>query len=839
MSTDPEQKSPLEQGLPLQPPYKEAARPSMSVEITDDSETDAAGNWTNKGDINAHGQAHLPDTDIADEPTVTLGSSGNTLQNFEPLAAGDLVGEHYQIERQLGQGGMSTVYRARHLLINRPVALKVLNETRSNDAKAVQRFQQEAKVISQLDHPNIVRLHEFGIDHQDRPFLVMDLVDGQSLEQFIAARGKLGPKEALEIAVDVAEALDHAHEKGIVHRDLKPSNIVLEKSSSGRLRAKVVDFGIAKLGSTTASQKLTQTGDTFGSPTYMSPEQCMGKEIGPRSDIYSLACVIVEMLTGRPLFEADMPIQVLAKHLNEKPMRLSNMKALKAERRHWTRQEATMMAALDRVLAKALNKNPDDRYRNAAEFAQDLLIVLTDPASLAKNVPLYISHLERKSLFGQSSYMFAGIVACGLIYLTVCAIYYFAAIPYPTNPFAPPPVAVEPVEPVLKLPETPVLQPTTFKQSDIMFDPLRVFDGLPSMHAYSDTLRSYTESLQAQQLKGWATNQDQIQLAHDSLNLGRIMVDSGNPKASINEFSRVIGLQDIKDDQQRDFSLDSSILQSAYLGLGDARLAMGNFAEALEAYLKAKSFYTRGDIFDDKLKQGLLAGRIGLCYEASGDLQSKKKAKDCLSEAVSLLSIKDPQDTPDRKIVAAAALGDIYLHQQQFTKALNQFDTALMVARDLPANFQSVNAVQFALLQCKKALCLGMLGQAKDSDKLFDSALNELLQDRPDETYLRQLLEPRVAYARAIVLKHEGRLKAALDQVRIGLDGCLGATRDCDGLKLALLKFGLTIVDPSQSGEERNGWQQQKKKLEAERSTLSIMPMIAIMQYLSDALFSE
>jgi serine/threonine protein kinase len=792
----------------------------------------------------------------------TPGNAGNGAakdeiqQNYHLLAAGDLVGEHYQIEAQLGKGGMSTVYRARHLLINRTVALKVLNESRSSDPKSVQRFQQEAKVISQLDHPNIVRLHEFGIDSQDRPYLVMDLVEGQSLEEFIKGKGKLGPKEALEIAVDVAEALDHAHEKGIIHRDLKPSNIVLEKGPSGRLRAKVVDFGIAKLMSTTASQKLTQTGDTFGSPTYMSPEQCMGKETDPRTDIYSLACVIVEMLTGKPLFEADLPIQVLAKHLNEKPKRLSSMKALQAERRQWTRHEATMMAALDRVLAKALSKNADDRYRNAAEFAQDLLIVLTDPSSLAKNLPLYISHLERKSLFGQSSYMVIGILTCALIYVVVVALYDQNSTAYllsraPSNSVSSAPPA--PSEPSLPLPAIKVLPPTTFKPMAIMFDPAYVFDGIPAMHAYADTLRDYTESLRAQQAKGWATSQDQLQLARDSLNLGRVMVDSGNAKASINEFSRVIALQNLSEEDQKkqnNFSLDTNLLQSAYLGLGDARLSMGNFSEALDAYLKAKDFYTNGDIFDDKLKQGLLLRRIALCYGAMGDGQSGQKAQEYLTQAIQLLQIKDPQNAIDRKIIAAGALGDIYWHQGKYQDSLDLFTEALEIAKGLPAGYDSANAVQIAMLKCKRAYCLGVMGQTKESNSLFDTALIDLTNNRPDETYLQNLLKPRIAFARAIVLNRTHWCKEGAEQIKLGLAECRGVERDGLGLRLSMLKYlqrlnvkeaDLVQAVPAQAADLAQAAQSLKEitDLEAKNATTSILPPIAAMQYDDNQTFSE
>jgi eukaryotic-like serine/threonine-protein kinase len=219
----------------------------------------------------------------------------------DPLI-GKVFAERYEILSQVGVGGMSTVYRARHKFMNNDVAIKILAPKLVADLKSMKRFRQEAQVTSSLEHPNIVTAHDFGITPQGQIFLIMDFVEGRTLASIITESGSLPIARALNIFVQLCDALEHAHQNRIIHRDLKPGNIIISDSERGE-KVKVVDFGIAKISQEIGSQNvsLTAQGEVFGSPVYMSPEQCTDSPMDERSDLYSLGCPMFETLTGRPI----------------------------------------------------------------------------------------------------------------------------------------------------------------------------------------------------------------------------------------------------------------------------------------------------------------------------------------------------------------------------------------------------------------------------------------------------------------------------------------------------------------------------------------------------------
>jgi serine/threonine protein kinase len=231
----------------------------------------------------------------------------------DPLV-GTTIGGHFEIIEKLGEGGSGTVYRAKHLLLDKLVAIKF-----SRLELDWQRFQREAQAASLLDHPNLVRIFEFGL-HDDKPFLVMELVEGRSLAQELSRSGRLSTLRATELALQICAALMHAHSKGVIHRDIKPSNIIISKDNEGKETVKVVDFGIAKIlhrGDQPSSVQLTQTGETVGTPLYMSPEQCAGQQVDEQSDIYSLGCVLYEMVAGRPALTVDSVLAAMMAHVSE------------------------------------------------------------------------------------------------------------------------------------------------------------------------------------------------------------------------------------------------------------------------------------------------------------------------------------------------------------------------------------------------------------------------------------------------------------------------------------------------------------------------------------------
>jgi len=264
---------------------------------------------------------------------------------------GKLLGNRYELLEQLGGGGMAVVYKGRDTLLNRLVTVKILRPEFTCDEDFVKRFRREAQAIASLSHPNIVSIYDVGQEGGVH-YLVMEYVEGDNLKNLIRGHGVMQTERAVEIARQVSEALQHAHENNIVHRDVKPQNILITKGG----RAKLTDFGIARE-ATTAT--LTQTDTIVGSVHYLSPEQARGETAGPRSDIYSLGIVLYEMVTGVLPFQGETPIGVALKHIQEIPPRPSGL-------------NPAVSSGLERVIARAMAKIPVDRYGTAGEMAADL-----------------------------------------------------------------------------------------------------------------------------------------------------------------------------------------------------------------------------------------------------------------------------------------------------------------------------------------------------------------------------------------------------------------------------------------------------------------------------------
>ena len=262
-----------------------------------------------------------------------------------------VLSDRYEIDSVLGQGGMAEVYLGRDKVLGRPVAVKVLGSQFARDRPFVVRFRREAQAAAALNHPNVVSVFDTGSDDGTH-FIVMEYVQGKTLAQVLREGGRILPERAAEIAQAVAEALAFAHAAGIIHRDVKPGNIMLTPSGD----VKVMDFGIARA---TTSETLTATATVLGTATYFSPEQAQGEPVDARSDIYSLGCVLYEMLTGHPPFAGETPVSVAYKHVKEEPVPPSSL-------------NADIPADVDAIVMKCLAKNPANRYQTARELAQDL-----------------------------------------------------------------------------------------------------------------------------------------------------------------------------------------------------------------------------------------------------------------------------------------------------------------------------------------------------------------------------------------------------------------------------------------------------------------------------------
>ncbi len=271
----------------------------------------------------------------------------------------------YEIVRHLARGGMAEVYLAHDLMLDRPVALKVLFPELSTDRNFVERFRREAQAAANLSHPNIVSIYDWG-EEEGTYFIVMEYIEGRTLGQIIRSEGPLLADRAAEIGADVAAALGFAHKSGVVHRDVKPGNVLISPTGV----VKVTDFGIARAAN--SDQDLTQTGAVMGTATYFSPEQAQGNRVDGRSDVYSLGVVLYEMSIGRPPFSGDNPMAIAYKHVREEPVPPRSI-------------NADVPEALEAIVLQAMAKNPNDRYTSADELRQDLLrfrqgrVVLANP----------------------------------------------------------------------------------------------------------------------------------------------------------------------------------------------------------------------------------------------------------------------------------------------------------------------------------------------------------------------------------------------------------------------------------------------------------------------------
>src|SRR5713226_1427581 len=254
--------------------------------------------------------------EITQWQTVKKGQEVTIVDDGGDGFVGSTIAEKYRIDAKLGAGGMGAVCRATRLLIGDEVAVKILH-SEQGDPRAAERFRREAQAAARLKHANAVNLYDFGVTDDGLQYLVMELVEGESLRQMIKQRGPLTPSASAEIISQVCAALDEAHRHSIIHRDIKPDNIIVNVSATG-LRVKVLDFGIAKLRDDVAGN-LTQTGSILGTPHYMSPEQCLGEELDSRADIYSLGVVLYEMLTGTVPFNSPTPAAVVVQHVNQSP----------------------------------------------------------------------------------------------------------------------------------------------------------------------------------------------------------------------------------------------------------------------------------------------------------------------------------------------------------------------------------------------------------------------------------------------------------------------------------------------------------------------------------------
>ncbi|HEY2960843.1 MAG TPA: serine/threonine-protein kinase [Pyrinomonadaceae bacterium] len=297
------------------------------------------------------------------DATTLCPADGVALEKTDDSLIGTTLAGKYRVDERLNEGGMGTVYRATHVLMEKTVAIKVLRPSLAADEKIVARFSREARAASRISHPNALSVTDFGEDENGTVFLVMEFLSGRTLKQVIREDGPLPLQRTVEITRQVGDALNAAHLQGVVHRDLKSDNIMLLDTMVGD-HAKVLDFGIAKINEPEGTRDvgLTAPNLVIGTPQYMSPEQCSQEsEIDSRSDIYSLGVILYEMLVGHVPFSADSPTMVMMKHLQEPVPSVLD-------------ERSDIPATVARVIARAMAKLPANRYQTVAELVEDLTI---------------------------------------------------------------------------------------------------------------------------------------------------------------------------------------------------------------------------------------------------------------------------------------------------------------------------------------------------------------------------------------------------------------------------------------------------------------------------------
>ncbi|MDD2261595.1 MAG: protein kinase, partial [Clostridia bacterium] len=262
-----------------------------------------------------------------------------------------ILNNRYELLSRMGTGGMAYVYKAKDKALNRTVAVKTLKDEYAQDKDFIKRFKDEALSVAKLSHENIVNVYDVGYDN-NLNYIVMECVEGTTLSSYMESIGPLDIKESIDISLQIFAALEHAHTNGIIHRDIKPQNILISKNG----KIKVTDFGIAKA---INAQTLTTDNKTFGSVHYISPEQAKGGFLNSSTDLYSTGIVMYEMLTGKVPFDADTPIAIVMKHLQDDPVPPMELRE-------------DIPEELNRIILKSIHKKPSDRYETAADVMIDL-----------------------------------------------------------------------------------------------------------------------------------------------------------------------------------------------------------------------------------------------------------------------------------------------------------------------------------------------------------------------------------------------------------------------------------------------------------------------------------
>ncbi|MBK9142065.1 MAG: serine/threonine protein kinase [Candidatus Melainabacteria bacterium] len=274
---------------------------------------------------------------------------------------GSIISDRYEVHEEIGRGIFGAVYEGFHRQMEKPIAIKVLFQQVEADDTGFKRFHREAQAASVLNHPNIVKIYDFGVSDTGRPYIIMDRVEGQNLKDILLKEGRMEATRALPVFLQICDALAHLHEHGFLHRDIKPDNIILHDTAFQKDYATLVDFGIAKKINEPKNRKLTMEGTVVGTPAYMSPEQVMGKKLDNRSDIYAFGVLMYVVLTSKLPISGGDAIETMTKQVTDNPIDIGRAcPGIKIPK------------GLEMIINKALSKSPQDRQKSMRELYQQL-----------------------------------------------------------------------------------------------------------------------------------------------------------------------------------------------------------------------------------------------------------------------------------------------------------------------------------------------------------------------------------------------------------------------------------------------------------------------------------
>lgn len=600
----------------------------------------------------------------------------------------DLVGhnlsDRYTLLELIGKGGMSAVYKAKDLKLNKFLAIKVLLPHLMANPLSLQRFQVEAQAASSLSHPNLITTHDFGITQDGRPYLVMELLDGQSLSEILKEEKRLPVDRAVPIFIQISDALAHAHGKGVLHRDLKPSNVLVSTTDNGIDFVRLLDFGIAKMlpQEGAESMGLTQTGEVFGSPNYMSPEQCQGLKVDARADVYSMGCLMYEILTGRPPLVGDNIMDTLLKQMNDPPQSFKSVDP-----------NLNIPQQMELIVFKALAKDPNDRYSSAQAlgealraFQQNVTVLLfkhiQNRWQMAKFKIRPFKKREKKML------IFTAIVS--ILFLAVAGklLSSYLEINVPTvsgsNKIFMPEVAPRP---------TGRLEQESLFESDLHHQE-RMLQENPNSPAYDQ----YTRSLADQ---------------------ADTYVNNGHIQEAANRYRNLADLLNKNDGKA------SKPAKTITEKLADCLFKLGQYKEAAVLYEELLSYvHSAGE--DTHMQTNDLRLKLATSLYAQ---RRYTEAAPVFERALRALGEGNQFDNPDYAITCAR-LADCYRQRSLWTEAITQYEHASRAYENLLQNesyaANQKNIGRTAIVDYYRAYCLLKLDKLDEAAKAYKTAIPQL-----------------------------------------------------------------------------------------------------------------